>query len=275
MVQRPQSTVVPEGGLTLESSASHFLQSLPEADEAVRQEVTSLLRWFGPTSTLAALLPRDVEEYCGVVSAGGGEEASRRLKPVKQFFSFADQEAGNPVALAPHVKLRRTAKPPRGAGPRKPKERVQLTPDGHVRLQERLVWLREQLIAVSGDIQRAAADKDVRENAPLEAARQHQGQLMAQLREITATLENADVLSPLTQVASAKVRMGSRVTLRDLATGTEVAYQIVAPTEVNPLGGRISSVSPVGRAVLDRAVGDEVAVSSPKGTRRYRIAQIQ
>jgi len=266
--------LVQQNPLTLDFAVSSFLQNISNPGPDAQQEVSNLLRWFGREAPVTGLTPRDVEEYCALVGTNGEDTASRRIKVIRQFFTFADESAELNVKLAPHVKLRRASRPQRQGGKKQPREHARLTPEGHARMRERLVLLQEELVRVADDIKRAAADKDVRENAPLEAARQHQGQIMAQVREIESTLDNAEVMSELTRVASARVRHGSRITLRDLTTEREIAYQLVDPTEVNPLGGRISSASPVGRALMDHMVGDEISVTSPRGAIKYRIVLI-
>jgi transcription elongation factor GreA len=269
--------VVQQRSVSLEAVTSQFVQNLTKPDTSVQQEVMGLLRWFGRDAQLGGITPRDIEDYCGIVSNSGEDAAPRRIKLLKHFFSFADEQAQLNPPLAPHVKLRRTSRSATNGFKRHGavKQKVQLTPEEHQRLAERKAAIEEEMVRVSHDIQRAAADKDVRENAPLEAARQHQGMLMAQLREVQDRLDNAEIVTALSKVAEARVRHGSQVTLREVATGREVAYQIVAPSEVNPLGGRISSSSPVGRALVDRAVGDDVPVSSPRGTLIYRIVTIE
>ena len=70
------------------------------------------------------------------------------------------------------------------------------------------------------------------------------------------------------------VAYGSRVTLADVDEGEEVAYDIVFPQEVDAARGKISLASPLGRALLNRAVGDEVEVQTPRGKRTYQIVDL-
>ncbi|MBM3945824.1 MAG: hypothetical protein FJ315_00270 [SAR202 cluster bacterium] len=260
---------------TLDLAASSFLHNLTNPPPETQQEVNNLLRWFGRDIPLTGLTPRDIEEYCGLVGTNGEDTAARRIKLIRQFFMHVDGQGALDFKLAPHVKLRRAGRSQQPGAKKPQKERVQLTAEGHARMRERVVWLQDELVRVADDIKKAAADKDVRENAPLEAARQHQGQIMTQLREIEATLENAEVISELTRVAEARIRQGSRVTLRDLGNEREIALHLVDPSEVNPLGGRISTASPMGRALMEHTVGDEVTVMSPRGAQRYRITLIE
>ncbi len=69
--------------------------------------------------------------------------------------------------------------------------------------------------------------------------------------------------------------MGCRVRLRDLDSGREVTFTLVGPGEVNANEGKISVSSPVGRALVDRVAGDDVEVSAPSRTFRYRIEAVE
>lgn len=261
--------------VTLDYVASSFLQHLPNAAPEAQQEVNNLIRWFGKDAALNGLTPRDVEEYCGLVGTNGEDTAARRIKLLRQFFTHVDEQGALDVKLAPHVKLRRASRAQQPSLKKPRRERPQLTAEGHARLRERLALLQDELVRVADDIRHAAADKDVRENAPLEAARQHQGQIMTQIRELEVILDNAVVITELAKVAEARVRQGNRVTVRDLGAEREVSFHLVDPSEVNPLGGRISTASPIGRALMDHTVGDEVTVATPRGSQRYRIILVE
>ena len=258
---------------TLEAAATLYLQSLSKVDAATQQELSSLLRHFGRQYQLAQLTPRDIEAYSSTISTSM-ETASKRVKVLKEFFTYIVEQAALPVGLASHVKARRVGKAS-DASKRRPREPAQLTVEGHASLQAKLVQLKEDLIKNSEDIKKAAADKDFRENFPLEAARQQQGHLMGQLRQIEATLEGAEVLSGEHQTARSKVYHGCRVMLQEVVSGKEVTYLLVDPQEVSPHEGKISIASPLGRALIDKGTGEEVSVSSPRGTLRYRIARIE
>jgi transcription elongation factor GreA len=62
--------------------------------------------------------------------------------------------------------------------------------------------------------------------------------------------------------------------VRDLASGASVRYTLVSPSEVSPGQGKISVASPVGKALIERVVGDEVEVLVPAGILRFRIEEI-
>ena len=70
------------------------------------------------------------------------------------------------------------------------------------------------------------------------------------------------------------VAFGSRVHLEDLDTGDEVVYELVTPEEVDPRNGKISVGSPIGNALLNKAVDDDVVINLPTGTKEYAVLKI-
>jgi transcription elongation factor GreA len=64
------------------------------------------------------------------------------------------------------------------------------------------------------------------------------------------------------------------VTVEDLNEGQSLVYEMVFPEEVNAAAGQISLGSPIGRALLNKAVGDEVEVQTPRGKRNYQITEL-
>jgi transcription elongation factor GreA len=107
-------------------------------------------------------------------------------------------------------------------------------------------------------------DKDFRENSPLDAAKEKQGHIEARIREIEAMLKRAVIVDGALQTG--RVRVGSKVRVKNLGSEKITEYSIVGPTEANAAEGKISSVSPVGKALINAAAGDEVNVDVPAGT---------
>jgi transcription elongation factor GreA len=146
-----------------------------------------------------------------------------------------------------------------------------LTVDGAARLQAELDELitvkRPQVIA---RIRTAKEHGDLKENGEYHAAREEQSFLEGRVRAIEARLRVAVIVEA--PAAGSRVGLGSVVTVDD--EGDSVAYTIVGADESDPKAGRISSSSPVGRALVGRNVGDDVLVATPAGERRYRILAI-
>ena len=197
---------------------------------------------------------------------------------MREFLIYAKKRGLLERNLAVHLKARRTGRGTRRqAGERRAgPEPVRLTPAGLAEIDQRLKRLRKELTQAAAEIQRAAADKDVRENAPLEAARQHHGQIMSRIRELEDTMARAQLLQEGQQQEERKqVRQGSLVTLKDVASGEELTYLLVDPREANSLGGKLSIGSPVGQAMQDRHEGDEVEVKAPRGSFLYQILRVE
>jgi transcription elongation factor GreA len=151
---------------------------------------------------------------------------------------------------------------------------VQLTAEGKATLEQELEDLKAQRPRLAAELQAARADGDVRENAPLDAARETQGQIEARIRELEGTLRHA-VVADDNGLPTDRASIGSNIVLANLQTGVEMAYQLVNAAEARPGTGRLSIESPVGQAVIGRRVGDEVSVSAPSGLVRFRIEKIE
>ncbi|MEO8571257.1 MAG: transcription elongation factor GreA [Chloroflexota bacterium] len=146
-----------------------------------------------------------------------------------------------------------------------------VTAEGEARLRAELDELtlvkRPQVIA---RIRTAKEHGDLKENAEYHSAREEQSFLEGRVQAIEARLRSAVIVTA--PAAGARVGLGSVVTVDD--DGEAVAYTIVGADESDPKNGRISSSSPVGRALVGRDKGDDVVVVTPAGERRYRILDI-
>lgn len=150
-------------------------------------------------------------------------------------------------------------------------KQVHLTADGIARLQaEWTVLTTQKRPEVIGRIRAAKELGDLKENADYTAAREEQSFLEGRIQAIEAQLRDAVVIQA--PAAGSRVGLGSVVTVE--TDGDEMRLEIVGTQESSPRDGRISGSSPVGRALLSAAVGDEVTVQSPSGPIAYRIVAI-
>jgi transcription elongation factor GreA len=117
-------------------------------------------------------------------------------------------------------------------------------------------------------------DKDFRENAPLDAAKEKQAHLEMRIQEIEETLKHAAVVGKR-DGGGVRVRIGSTVEVTNLSSGASLRYTVVGATEGDAAAGKISNVSPIGKALVDRRMGEEVDVSVPAGVLRLRIEKIE
>lgn len=127
---------------------------------------------------------------------------------------------------------------------------------------------------VSEQIKIARGFGDLSENSEYDEAKNEQGKLYSRMAEIEEILSNYVVIEEEPSDGSS-VRLGSTVTVLDEEFDETMVYKIVGSQEADPMNGRISEDSPFGKALLGKAIGDEVQVEAPAGVLRYRILEIQ
>lgn len=265
----------PNGPVSLIDAVGRYLNSLKKKDGSKQQHVMRFAHWAGGDRLMNELKPSEIDQFGqDTMGLGGGDQAVERLQEVKRFLSFAQKKGLTEVKLAQHLRVPRAGTRSRRAARQDEPEREMLSPDAHRMLLEELEEKRAMMGSIAKDIQRAAADKDVRENAPLEAAREQQGLVDSRIREIERTLETAVVVDPAAQGKGSAVAIGSQVKLEDLASGRQVSYTVVSALEANPRESKISGASPVGQALMDKLPGQEVEVSTPRGKQRYKVLTV-
>jgi transcription elongation factor GreA len=114
---------------------------------------------------------------------------------------------------------------------------------------------------------------DLKENSDYTAAREEQSFLEGRIAQIEATLRTARVIETPDGDVDGRIALGATVTIADDA-GAETTFRLVGSAEADPGNGRISNVSPVGRALLGRTAGETVDIAAPRGTVRYRIVSV-
>jgi transcription elongation factor GreA len=142
------------------------------------------------------------------------------------------------------------------------------------RLKKELGELQYELTRkIPKDLQEAASHGDLSENAEYEAAKHRQEYVRARISQLQGRIRELSLFSPQS-IPEGVVAYGSRVTVEDLDDGASQVYEIVFPEEVDPAAGLISLGSPIGRALLNKTVGDEVEVQTPRGKRSYQITEL-
>ena len=260
--------------LTLGEAASRFLASLPPEERSrSQQEVYKFVRWYGWERPLAGLTASEVANYAERLSSSD-IDYTKKLKLVRAFLAYAKKEGWSKNNLASHLKAKTGKTRLQPLGRRGLPETVFLTRQGYTELETELAALKVKRFQVIDEMRRAAADKDFRENAPLDAAREQRSQIEGRIRELEETLKSATVIGAQ-QEAILRVSIGDSVLLRDLVSGEELRYKLVSPKEVDPTGGEISTASPMGKAIIGRHQGDTVEVATPVGKLRYQIKQVE
>lgn len=258
--------------VSLLEAATRYVASLDgEARALAQAEVNRFVRWYGASRLTSELRGHDVSLY-GEELGAATAEAKRRADQVRGFLAFLKKAGMTPVSLAPHLRLKKSTVVA-GAGSEE-RRVVELTAEGHEVLKGEMEALEAQRPQVREEIRRAMLDKDFRENAPLDAAREKQAHLESRIREIEETLKRAVVAEKRDEV-SARVRVGSTVRVTNLSSGASLRYAIVGANEGDAAAGKISNASPIGKALIDRGEGEEVEVSVPAGVLRLRIEKIE
>ena len=148
-----------------------------------------------------------------------------------------------------------------------------MTFEGLQRLEQQIAEEKSRRPEIAQKLHDAMADKDFRENAPLDAARDEQAHLEARIRDLESRLRNAVIIDEASKGGRANV--GSVVKLLNLKANREQSITLVSPNEVDPANGKISVESPMGVAVLNHALGDEVTVNAPSGPMTFRVLDVQ
>lgn len=237
------------------------------------QEVSRFVSWCGRDRKVGELSPAEVADYAQS-AVGGGVESAKKLGPVREFLSFLKKEGWIETGLSAHLRVPRGRRSTARSASGTASQGAQLSQQGYDQLVAQVEVLKGERLNLVDDIKRAMEDKDFRENAPLDAAKERQGYIESKIRELEIALAGAEVVEGGPAGPRQQVRVGARVTLRDPASGQRVIYTLVDVREADVASGKISTVSPVGQALLDRAVGDELVITVPRGTLHYTIEAI-
>lgn len=154
-------------------------------------------------------------------------------------------------------------------------QRVPMTPGGYKKLQEEL----DRLLKIDRpknikDIAEARAHGDLSENAEYHAAKERQSFIEGRIQELKTKIALANVINPA-DISQDKSAFGATVKVLDLSNDEEKTFMLVGPDEGDAKNGKISISSPVGRALLNKTVGDEVTIKVPAKTLEYEILEIR
>lgn len=151
------------------------------------------------------------------------------------------------------------------------KKQFHLTKEGVAEIKKELAKLISERGEVSERIKSAREFGDLAENAEYTSAREEQGKAETRISEIENILRSVEIIKkPKTD---GTVKLGSRVELKSSA-GKKKEFLVVGTVEADPLNGKISDESPIGKTLLGRKVGDKVEIVTPAETTAYKIVSI-
>jgi transcription elongation factor GreA len=139
------------------------------------------------------------------------------------------------------------------------------------KLQDEINALEHELIhELPKEIKKAAALGDLSENAEYHMAKQRQEFVKARVRQLGKRLADLSMVN-MNNIPKDKVGLGSTVKVYDNTKDEEIEYNIVTSEESDVAAGKISTTSPIGRALLNKKVGDSAIVVTPNGNRELEI----
>jgi transcription elongation factor GreA len=259
--------------VTLNVAGASYLASLSREEcETSQQEVSHFVRWFNSNRLVSTFTPHDVEDYAENLSAST-TDYTQKIKIVKAFLQYLKKKSWTAENLAPSLKHRKARVRVPAAAVRRPVKTISVTQQGSEEMKLELEKLKEKSFQVIEDIRRAAADKDLSENAPYHAAREQKSRLDGRIMELEETLKTVVIIDEKPKTTQ-KATIGDTVRVKDLDSKEELCYTLVNPRDVNPSRGRISLSSPIGSAIAGHREGDVIEVTAPACKMRYQITHL-
>lgn len=256
-------------------------------DEPAREAVTRFLWHFGPSTPISDLSPKSMEGFQETVGTNTMDLASR-LQPVKEFLRYCWKQEytvtvdaeGNASAqnLGNYLRIKRPTSVVRDDSrfQHEQAQTFEMTADGLASLHEELGQLNAEMPEAVQAVAAAREDKDIRENAPLEAAREYQERLKSRIDELEYQIAHAVVRE---ERATGRAKLGSRVSVVEVDDsgaylGEAREYTLVGTTEANAAARRISVESPLGRGLLDQPADRQIEIQAPSGRKRFRLLAV-
>ncbi len=258
---------------SLGQAATQFLLTLSSEERLkAQQEVYKFVRWYGEKRPLVDLTIPEVANYADQITSSI-TEVSEKLGIIKSFLTYTHKQGMTRKNMAVHLKSKKAQPKSKSSMRRLAHRKVLLTDQGYLELQAELENLKKERPRIAEEIKKAASDKDFRENAPLEAAREHAGHIEGRIQELEMTLKMASLVDG-PQGDSREISFGDTVVLKDTVSGEQVRYTLVDISEANAMEGKISIVSPMGKALLGHTKGQNIEVKAPAGILHYSIEEI-
>jgi len=153
-------------------------------------------------------------------------------------------------------------------------KKVVLTYEGLKRMEEELENLKTvRRKEVADKIKEARGQGDLSENAEYDAAKEEQAEIESRIVVLEKMLKNAEVIDE-EEVSNDIISIGAKVKIYDIEFEEELEYVIVGSAEANPMEGKISNESPVGKSLLGHKVGETIDVETPAGMAQFKILDI-
>lgn len=257
-------------------------------DEPAREAVTRFLWHFGPSTPISELSPKTMEGFQETIGTNTMDLAAR-LQPVKEFLRYCWKQGYTVTVdsggrtttqnLGNFLRIKRATNVVKDASrfQHEQAQTFEMTADGLQLLHDELGQLHSEMPEAVQAVAAAREDKDIRENAPLEAAREHQERLKSRIDELEYQIAHAVVRE---ERATGRAKLGSRVSVVEIDDhgsflGEAKEYTLVGTTEANAAARRISVESPLGRGLLDQPADRQIEILAPSGRKRFHLLAVQ
>jgi len=259
----------------LASALSEYLETLKPAQRVASESyIRNFLDHMGHDLLCSSLTAARVESYAEARIKDRDPNAPDRVSALKAWFQYLKKKNYIPENYGAKIRVRRTGqRNGMMASTRLDEPPIEMTADGLEARKRELAELLEQRPQIVLAIATAREDKDFRENAPLQAAREELGMTDGRIKQLETDIKRAVVRDSVSGDISG---IGSIVSVTQVGTSKQMQFTLVGAREANAAEQRISVDSPVGKAVMGRRTGDEVQVDIPSGkVLHYRIDEIR
>ena len=258
--------------------------------ETIKTDLSSFIQWltisldnksYDENSNLEninlnIIEPFFIEQYVKMTNLKhSNQNASKKLTVARDYLNYIHTEGFTESNLGNHIRNKKGRRS--GSVSLKSKvhegDIVEISKEYHDSLEKELNVKYKERENVVVDINKAAADKDFRENAPLEAAREKQGLIESQIKTIEETLRKSVIINTKKSNKKNKIaQIGSKVTL--IKENKRTKINLVASPEADVNLSKISLESPLGKAIMGKGENDHVTVSAPVGEIKYKIVKV-
>ncbi|MFN0147406.1 MAG: GreA/GreB family elongation factor [Dehalococcoidia bacterium] len=269
-----EPAAAPAAYITLGEAANEYILSLkPEIRRYQEPFIRKYIEYAGEGSAISSLSGSRVESYAEAQIRTSDPAAPDRVAALKAWFQFLKKREYTTTNFGVNVRAKRT--PGRsnvGGSLKRDESPIEMTADGIAALEEELKAIGEQHIDLIKAVEIARSDGDLKENAPYHAAREALAFTMNRKKQIEEAMRRAVLVEK--RDADGRSAVGSTVNVTNLAEDRTFEYILVNAREANAAERKISVDSPVGKQLLGRRPGDEVAVATPRGEVKFRIDSV-
>ena len=152
-------------------------------------------------------------------------------------------------------------------------EKLYVSRDGLEKLKQDLKEMNTRRMTVANAIEHARSLGDLKENAEYHSAKEEQAMLHAKIKDVEDKIARAAVLEEQ-DIDTSRAYMGATVRVLNKKSKKEITYILVSPVEADMANGRISTASPVGRAILGKGVGETAVATVPAGDIELKVLEI-